>query len=140
MNISVLTIALIIIMSIMAGVVLAVEIRDRQWKRALQNFIDEQEEELSNIRRRHKNCRHGYMFWTSVFKTKEEAEEVLTNLIGLSTMSKEISVSDFKNIAGNDSSYLDNKYGWIDLDMKHISISRAQDGYYINLPDPISLE
>jgi hypothetical protein len=48
------------------------------------------------------------------------------------------SISDLYELVGITANFTDNKWGWTDL--RSSSVSRARDGYLLNLPRPILLD
>lgn len=67
-----------------------------------------------------------------VLETRGEAEEVLSNMVGLCIDYGMASVSDLYEYVGIQSNYTDAKWGWTNLSDAHVS--RVRDGYLINLP------
>ena len=72
-----------------------------------------------------------------VMETREDAEEVLTNLVELVDVYGIATLADFYGLIGFDTSYVDNKHGWDT--MNNVSIVRVRDGYVLNLARPIHL-
>lgn len=70
--------------------------------------------------------------------TRGEAEEVLSHLVDLCIDYGQASVSDLYDLVGITGEFTDNKYGWVDLGSA--SVSRARDGYLLNLPKVILLD
>jgi hypothetical protein len=72
-----------------------------------------------------------------VFESRSDAEEVLTNLTELVESYGQATVSDFCDLVGVESTFVDLKYGWEVLGKAYIQ--RIRDGYIIHLPEPIAL-
>ena len=72
-----------------------------------------------------------------VFQTRDEAEDVLANLVDAINEFESVSVSDFLDSIGKVSVYTDENYGWESLGSA--KIKRVRDGYILDLPRPISL-
>jgi hypothetical protein len=72
-----------------------------------------------------------------VLGSREEASEVINHLVDLIIDYGQATVSDLYDLVGITGSFTDNKWGWVDL--RSASISRARDGYLLNLPRPITL-
>lgn len=73
-----------------------------------------------------------------VFSSRGEAQEVLSNMVDLIIDYEQATVADLYGYVGIASSFTDNKYGWTDL--SSASVSRARDGYLLNLPKTILLD
>lgn len=73
-----------------------------------------------------------------VLVTRGEAEEVLSHLVDLITDYGEASVADLYDLVGLTEEFTDRKYGWTNL--RSASVSRAREGYLLNLPKPILLD
>jgi hypothetical protein len=73
-----------------------------------------------------------------ILNTRGEAEEVLSHLVDLTIDYGQASVSDLYDLVGITGNFTDNKYGWTDL--SSASVSRAREGYLLNLPKPILLD
>jgi len=67
-----------------------------------------------------------------VLERRTDAEDVLTNLIELTTNYGIATVSDFYQLVGLESQFTDDKYGWTNL--KDAYVERGRKGYYIRLP------
>ena len=81
-------------------------------------------------------ARHN--FEDIILSSRGEAEEVLSHLVDLIMDYGQASVSDLYDLVGITGNFTDNKYGWTDL--SHAGVSRARDGYLINLPKAILLD
>lgn len=73
-----------------------------------------------------------------VFRERGEAEETITQMIGLCQRYGMVSVLDFYDLVGLKTNQQDNKYGWRDL--ATASVVRVPDGYSINFPKIVVLE
>lgn len=73
-----------------------------------------------------------------ILETRGEAEEVLSNLSDLIIDYGSASVAALYDMVGKDTSFTDNKYGWVDL--RYSSVRRVRDGYLIDLPKTIALD
>mgnify|MGYP001852506797 CR=1 FL=1 len=63
-----------------------------------------------------------------VFKTREEADEVLSTMKDLLDKYGVVTVSDFCELSSIPSTYIQNKYGWVNIDAY---IAPIPDGYTI---------
>lgn len=79
-----------------------------------------------------------YSFNEVALDTRAEAEEILTALLDLVEEYGVVSVADFYDLVGVDSSYTDNNWGWTDL--RTASTIRDSDGYKIKLPKAVALD
>jgi hypothetical protein len=73
-----------------------------------------------------------YNFEEIIFSSRGEAEDVLSKLSELVEDYGLVSVADFFDLCGLQSSFTDNKYGWTSL--KEAFTERIRDGYVIRLP------
>jgi hypothetical protein len=96
------------------------------------NGRDDRRREISNRDR----SRHN--FDDIILSSRGEAEEVLSHLVDLTIDYGQASVSDLYDLVGITGNFTDNKYGWVDL--SRASVSRARDGYLLNLPKTIILD
>lgn len=96
-----------------------------------QNRRDERREFSNRDRARHN-------FDEIILSSRGEAEEVLSHLVDLTIDYGQASVSDLYDLVGITGNFTDNKYGWTDL--SSASVSRAREGYLLNLPRPILLD
>ena len=81
---------------------------------------------------RDRNARIDYS--DIIFDTRDEAEEVLTNLIDLTTEYSSASVGDLYDLAGisREANFTDEKWGWVDF--SGANVRRVRDGYLLDLP------
>lgn len=89
-----------------------------------------------NRRARGKKARHE--FDEVIFDSRADAENVLTKLIDLIEEYDEVSVSDFYDMVGMDSTYTDRAWGWTNLRGSYVE--RGRYGYYIKLPRTVVLD
>lgn len=73
-----------------------------------------------------------------IIPTRHEANEVLQQLYYLMEKYQQVTVADVYELVGIDTTYTDNKWGW--LDIREVGISRVRSGYLLNLPRPESIE
>lgn len=117
--------------------------RDRGVSRVSYNSVSSRRNDRDRDRRDDRRdvssrnrARHN--FDDIVLETRGEAEEVLSHLVDLTIDYGQASVSDLYDLVGITGAFTDNKYGWYDL--KDASVSRARDGYLLNLPRTILLD
>lgn len=91
-------------------------------------------EEPREVSRR---ARGNHDFDEIILATRVEAEEVLHRMDDLLRKYETVSVGDLYELVGVDSSYTDEKWGWIDL--ADAGIRRVNRGYLLDLPKPESL-
>lgn len=70
--------------------------------------------------------------------TRIEADTVLERMFDLLRDYQTVSVSDLYQLVGLSSTYMDHKWGWMDL--HGANVMRVRDGYILNLPKPQSLD
>lgn len=99
------------------------------------NRRDDRRDDRRDVQSRNR-ARHN--FDDVVLSSRGEAEEVLSHLVDLIIDYGQASVSDLYDLVGITGSFTDNKWGWTDL--RSGSVSRARDGYLLNLPKPILLD
>jgi len=73
-----------------------------------------------------------------LFATRVEAETVLTKMYNLLEGYEFVSVRDLHSLIGWSSSYIDEKWGWTNLNGS--DIRRVRDGYTLTLPDTVPLD
>ncbi len=69
-----------------------------------------------------------------VVKEKSEAEAVLKRLKDLITLYHYATISDYYDLCDLPGIYLDNMWGWDNLD--EVTIEEVEDGFKLNLPTP----
>lgn len=79
-----------------------------------------------------------YDYEDIILDNRGEAEEVLSQMIGMVDTYKMVSVADLYDLVGITCNYTDNKYGWTDLE--HASVIRVREGYMIKLPRAVPLD
>ncbi len=89
-------------------------------------------------RRRAKGKRARHEFDDVIFDSRRDAENVLSRLVDLIEEYDEVSVSDFYDMVGIDSTYTDRAWGWTNLRGSYVE--RGRDGYYIKLPRTVVLD
>jgi len=76
---------------------------------------------------------------TIIFDSKEDAKEVIANLVDLTIDFGMASVADYYDMVDQDATVTDRNYGWFNF--KHgLEVTRVREGYIINLPKPVVLE
>jgi hypothetical protein len=73
-----------------------------------------------------------------LFATRVEAETVLIKMYDLLEGYEFVSVRDLHSLIGWSSSYIDEKWGWTNLNGS--DIRRDRDGYTLTLPDTVPLD
>lgn len=72
-----------------------------------------------------------------VMESRQDAEEVLTRLLDFIDTYGIVSIAEFYDMIGFETSYADFKYGWEELGQA--IVTRVRDGYVLHLPRPIQL-
>lgn len=73
-----------------------------------------------------------------VYETREDAEDVLDDLLSLIDRYGKATVSDLYSASGITPDFTDEKYGWLDL--KRATIRRVPDGYILDMPKAYPLD
>lgn len=73
-----------------------------------------------------------------IVATRVEAEEVLDRMFDLMERYDVVTVADFMGLVGENSNYVDHKWGWTDI--KGANAERVRNGYLIDLPKPEELD
>lgn len=73
-----------------------------------------------------------YAYNEIIFESRGDAQEVKDCLEDIIDRYKMVSIADFYELAGQETSWSDEKYGWFDLD--GMTITRDRDGFRIRLP------
>jgi hypothetical protein len=120
MNKRFLTITMIGTGFFLAGVTTGVKMRDKQWEYGLEKIIKEE------------TGQNKYTY--IIFKTRSEAEDVLSHLVQFIEDYKNVTVADLCDFIGITSNFTYNKVGWKDLSTAYIS--KVRGGYKVNLPKP----
>ena len=71
-----------------------------------------------------------------IIESRGEAEEVLDKMIETVDYDNIVTIADYYNIIGIESSVKDNMYGWGWKDLKKAYIKKVDGGFYIKLPKP----
>ncbi len=83
------------------------------------------------------NPRAAHDFSAITFESRKDAENVLSMLVDFTVQYGMTSVADFYELAGVDSSYTDQGFGWSELSTA--CVDRVRNGYILRLPRPIPL-
>ena len=67
-----------------------------------------------------------------ILNTREEAELVVSTIIDIIDKYDCASVSDFNTILGLPSAYVDNNWGWTDL--QYVNIKQVREGFLLDMP------
>lgn len=109
-------------------------------KISYQRYYDDHDDYRSNRSRsdrrdRDRDSKYGYD--EILFETREDADEVLDNLLNALAEGYIVSVGDYYDFCGKTGSYTDHKYGWTDL--RSAKVERYGKEYYIKLPPALPL-
>lgn len=99
-------------------------------------YKNEDRDRRDRDRDRGNRARHN--FDDIILDSRGEAEDVLTALVELVGVYGEASVADLYELAGIQSNFTDNKYGWTNLSDAYVE--RVRDGYLIRLPRTVLLD
>ena len=80
----------------------------------------------------------GYSPEDVIFTSRADANEVLAGMDEILDRYGVLSVAEYKDLAGVQSSYTDAKFGWTSLNSA--SVLNCRDGYYIKLPRPYPID
>ena len=89
-------------------------------------------------RRISRQSRATHDFDDIVLSARNEAEEVLDQLVGLVEQYDVATVADLYSFVGIEASFADEKWGWSDL--RGSGVTRVRDGYLLNLPRPVVID
>lgn len=92
----------------------------------------------SRNRRTEPRLQKGFEYDSILFESRGEAEEVLDTMCDMLEMYGIVSVSDLYDLAGLDSPYTANRYGWTSL--RSAEPARTRDGYILRLPRPSAID
>lgn len=67
-----------------------------------------------------------------ILVSRQEAETVLERLVDIIDKYDVASVADLHDLVGLPTTYVDNKWGWVNLN--NVSIRQVREGYFIDLP------
>jgi len=84
-----------------------------------------------------RQARSRHDFDEIVLESRTDAEEVIDRLFELVSRYESASVADLYELVGLASSHTDHRWGWTDL--RGAGVSRARDGFLLDLPEPIPL-
>lgn len=73
-----------------------------------------------------------------VFEDKRDAVAVLDGLVDSTVRYEFATVMDFNQLAGQESNFTDNDFGWDDLSSARVI--RIRDGYILDLPIPVPID
>lgn len=76
--------------------------------------------------------RNGYDYDDITFPTRGEAELVREHMENIVDQYGIVTVADFYELAGVQTQYTDQKYGWTNL--RSVKVTRVYDGYRLDLP------
>lgn len=93
----------------------------------------EREKERAN-RGYSRRRRAAHQFDGIVFDRRDDAENVLEQLVDITMQYGLCSVADFYELAGIESEWTDEKYGWGEL--SEARVERVRNGYIVALPKP----
>lgn len=79
-----------------------------------------------------RSARARHDFDDILIETRGEAEDILSHLVDFCQDYGQATVADFYDLAGIESKFTDNKYGWVDL--RGTTITHVRGGYLLNLP------
>lgn len=74
-----------------------------------------------------------------IIRDREEALEVIHSLIGFASRYGSASVADYYDLINVETTYTDGSYGWMEEDIRHVTIRPVNGGYLINLPKPVAI-
>ena len=83
-------------------------------------------------------ARATHNFDEVVVGTRAEAEAVINSLFDRIEEYGSSSVSDLYDLLGTTSTYIDRKWGWVDL--ATADVKRVREGYLLELPRPVQLD
>lgn len=84
--------------------------------------------------------RDRHNFSVNILESKNDAEDVLSQLVGLIQQYGMASVSDMNSLLGLPGEFTDQNWGWTtQYNLSTAYISRVREGYLIELPRPIPL-
>lgn len=78
------------------------------------------------------NHKATHEFGDILFESRDDAEEVLTNLVDLVEVYGVVTVSDLYDLVGKTSAFTDRGFGWTRLGSSRVV--RGRDGYILDLP------
>jgi len=84
-----------------------------------------------------RQARARHDFDEILLESRTDAEEVIDRLFELVSRYESATVADLYELVGLAASHTDHKWGWTDL--RGAGVSRARDGFLLDLPEPIPL-
>lgn len=81
-----------------------------------------------------RRSRAAHNFDEIVLNSRAEADQVLERMYDLLSRYEAVTVADLYDLAGVTSDYTDGKWGWTSLE--GAGVTRARDGYLLDLPKP----
>lgn len=91
---------------------------------------DDRDRDRTPVRR----ARHGHE--EIITETKEDAGEILDQMVDLIERFDVATVSDLYGMINKTPQYTDEKYGWTNTEIRHAEIRRIRDGWLLDLPSP----
>ena len=80
-----------------------------------------------------------YEFEDIIIPSRAEAEKVIDRLFDIIQKYDAVSVADLYELLGVSGNYMDNKWGWYDINARDLVV-RVSQGYLLNLPSPEPLK
>lgn len=74
------------------------------------------------------------------FKSRGDAERILTKMEDIIYQNRYVSLLDFYEITGQSTKSTDDNYGWTNLDRAKVERLRSDNGYMIRFPSPMPLD
>lgn len=74
------------------------------------------------------------------FKSRGDAERILTKMEDIIYQNRYVSLLDFYEITGQSTKSTDDNYGWTNLDRAKVERLRLDNGYMIRFPSPMPLD
>jgi hypothetical protein len=84
-----------------------------------------------------RRARSQHDFDEVLLDSRSEAEQVIDGLFEVLSRYDTVTVANLYELVGLASNHTDHKWGWTDL--RGAGVTRAHDGYLLDLPDPIPL-
>lgn len=85
-----------------------------------------------------RRARATHNFDEIILETRHEAQEVLDRLFDQINQYESVTVATLYDMLNVDSSFTDQKYGWVDI--RDAEVRRIRDGYLLDLPRPEPLD
>jgi len=79
-------------------------------------------------------------FIPTTFISREKAERVIDQILKCEALYGVLTLYDYYSMLGHNVSLNYKKYGWVNLDKLDVYLSIGDDGFIVNLPDPIILD